>query len=125
MKAIKIAVAIMTILLVVGFAVVIYTISTRLSDGTLSKKAEEVEMLSEEAALGAPVSGSGHLLGEPFDMVSIKIPAGCRLADTQLLEGRILFRFDGELTRDCQRVELYDSIKGNKIGGWQIDISTD
>ncbi|WP_120498693.1 hypothetical protein [Kiloniella sp. EL199] len=121
MKAIKIAVAIMTILLVVGFAVVIYTISTRLSDGTLSKKSEEVEMLSEKKVAGKLADGSG----EPFDTVSIKIPAGCRLADTQLLEGRVLFRFDGELTRDCQRVELYDSLNGTKIGGWQIDISTD
>ncbi|KKJ76317.1 hypothetical protein WH95_13975 [Kiloniella litopenaei] len=121
MKAIKIAVAIMTVLLVVGFAVVIYTISTRLSDGTLSKKKEEVEILSDDSAAGTLLDKSG----KPFDTVSIKVPAGCRLADTQLLEGRVLFRFDGELGRNCQRVELYNARNGTKIGGWQIDISAD
>jgi hypothetical protein len=121
MKAIKITVAIMTVLLVVGFAVVIYTISTRLSDGTLSKKTEEAEILSEKSVAGTLIDGSV----EPFDTVSIRIPAGCRLADTQLLEGRVLFRFDGELSRDCQRVELYNTVNGTKVGGWQIDVSTD
>ncbi|KLN62080.1 hypothetical protein WH96_00605 [Kiloniella spongiae] len=116
----------MTILLVVGFAVVVYTISTRLSDGTLSKKAdEEVGMLSEVAIEGKSSDRLSHRSGEPFDTVPIKIPAGCRLADTQLLGDRVLFRFDGELTRDCQRVDIYDSHNGTKVGGWQIDDSPD
>lgn len=119
MKAIKIAVAIMTILLVVGFAVVIYTISTRLSDGTLSKKSNEAEMVSEAQVIGKDLKVSG----QSFGSIEVKIPAGCRLADAQLRGNTVLFRFDGELTRDCQRVDIYDSSNGTKIGGWQIDIS--
>ena len=99
MKAIKIAVVIMSILLVVGFGVVIYTISTRVSDGNLTKKSDD---------------------GLLFERATIDISPGCHLADTQLQGERVLLRFDGALERGCQKVELYSSVSGERIGGWVV-----
>ncbi|WP_419901781.1 hypothetical protein [Kiloniella sp.] len=109
----------MSILLVVGFGVVIYTISTRVSDGTLTESSEN----ASKKAIVEDVNLSG--LPDTFENVTLNLPFGCRLADAQLQSGIVMLRFDGAIERGCQKVELYSSESGERLGGWSLKASGD
>ncbi len=126
MKAIKIAVVIMSVLLVVGFGVVIYTISTRVSDGTLTQNSEQSSEQSYEVP--SKVSDDDNSAAEveeklsgPFGTLPITIPFGCQLVDAQLRSDKILLRFEGDVERGCQKIELYSSVNGKHLGGWIVE----
>ncbi|MFD2204081.1 hypothetical protein [Kiloniella antarctica] len=114
MKAIKIAVIAMSVLLVVGFGVVIYTISTRVSDGTLSKSSVKTPVEAVSAETSKPD------LYSVFGKSSIKISPGCRLVDAELQSGNVLMRFDGAVERGCQKVMLFSSKTGALLGEWFV-----
>ncbi|WP_020594373.1 hypothetical protein [Kiloniella laminariae] len=114
MKAIKIAVVIMSILLVLGFGVVIYTISSRVSSGVGSK-----EDVSNES-----VSSPDSQEIQSFPQVLLEIPAGCELVASQLQGDRLMLRLGGNRERGCQQVLLFSAITGERLGGWSLAAPT-
>ncbi|MEH6630341.1 MAG: hypothetical protein V7776_05930 [Halopseudomonas aestusnigri] len=117
MKAIKIAVVIMSVFLIVGFGVVIYTISTRMSDGTLSQNSKVPSVV----AVAPETMGNG--LPEKFGSSVVKVAPGCHLVDAQLLPGKVMLRFDGAVERGCQKVNLFSSESGKLLGEWLVESS--
>ena len=62
---------------------------------------------------------AGRVSGPPregFGARDIDLPAGCRLAEARLAEGRLVLRLDGPADRDCQQVVLIDPESGAILG---------
>ncbi|MCZ4280788.1 hypothetical protein O4H49_08365 [Kiloniella laminariae] len=114
MKAIKSAVVIMSILLVLGFGVVIYTIATRVSSGVGNKE----DVSSESVSL--PESQEVQAFPQAF----LELPAGCELVASQLQGNRVLLQFGGNRERGCQQVLLFSAISGERLGGWSLAAPT-
>ncbi len=52
-----------------------------------------------------------------FDETKLPLPAGCRLAEARLDEGRLVLRAEGPPDRpDCQQVILLDPASGAEFG---------
>jgi hypothetical protein len=87
-QLLKLLVIVMSVAIVVALALVAYGISGRVS--------------------GPP--------RESFGARDIALPAGCRLAEARLQEGRLVLRLDGPAERDCQQVVLLDPASGAVLG---------
>jgi|GEM_PF-3695764 len=48
--------------------------------------------------------------------VSFPIPAGCRLADSEIEDGRLLVRLDGLPEQNCQQIVIMDLESGAVLG---------
>ncbi len=93
MKSIKALVIVMGLLILAGLGLLVYGL---------------VGQVSEIAAPGA---------SDGFDAASVALPAGCRLAQADLDEGRLVLRVEGPADRpDCQQVILLDPASGAELG---------
>lgn len=111
MKALKATVILMTVFLIVGFGVVVYTIATRVSEGGLTGGGEP-EVVDSTVREDRTVA---------FGDREVSIPAGCRLAHSEFAGDKVLLRFEGNRSRGCQRVEIYSAKSGNRLGGWIVE----
>ena len=48
--------------------------------------------------------------------ISLPIPAGCRLADSRIEEGRLIVRVDGLPEQNCQQIVILDLESGAVLG---------
>ena len=98
MKAVKIAVFIMSVLLVIGFSVVVVTIATRLN--------------ADDPAPKAP-KGSSDLTA--FGEKMIDIPTGCRLDSLYPHGDEIILVLTGQ-TSLCQQIRILNLTTGHERG---------
>jgi hypothetical protein len=89
MQALKTLVIFMGVLIVLGVALLVYGLSTRLSDG----------------------SDAGG-----FGEVALPLPAGCVLAEARAAGERLIVRSDGPAERGCQQVFVVDLASGRLLG---------
>ncbi len=93
MKSIKALVIIMGLLILAGLGLLVYGVAGQVSE----------------------ISGPGDSAG--FDAASVRLPAGCVLAEARLDEGRLVLRVEGPADRpDCQLVILLDPDSGAELG---------
>ncbi len=91
MKSLKALVIFMGLLIVAGLGLVAY--------GMVSQVADD------------PGAAGG------FGETKLLLPAGCRLAEARLDEGRLVLRAEGPADRpDCQQVILLDPASGAELG---------
>jgi hypothetical protein len=94
MKSIKALVIFMGLLIVAGLGLLVYGLANGISD--------------------LPGTGAGP---GGFDAASVALPAGCKLAEARLDEGRLVLRVEGPADRpDCQLVILLDPASGAELG---------
>ena len=87
MRALVVLVTVMGIAILVGLALVAY--------GLVGK------IKQEEIGLGD---------------ISFPIPAGCRMADSRIEEGRLMVRLDGLPEQNCQQIVILDLESGEILG---------
>jgi hypothetical protein len=109
MKSLKALVVIMGLLILAGLGLLVYGVV-----GQVSQIAGPGD--DPGASLGAPPDASGG-----FDATTVTLPAGCRLAQAELDEGRLVLRAEGPADRpDCQQVILLDPASGAELGRVRI-----
>ncbi len=96
------------VLIVIAFAIIIGTIIYRLGHKT------------EVASAVAPSSGEAS--GNPdFGNVQITIPAGYRVTDTDVDNGRLLVRLDPVTQGGAVRLLLFDLETGAQVGSFTLE----
>ena len=107
MNAVKIAVVIMSVLLVIGFSVVVVTIASRLSadDPDLVQKMQKGS--SEPTTFGKKSTTFGEKM--------IDIPAGCRLDSLYPHGDEIIAVLTGQ-TPPCQQIRILNLTTGHERG---------
>ncbi|MET4805304.1 hypothetical protein [Limibacillus sp. MBR-115] len=101
MKALKVLVIGMAVLIVVGFAVIVFTIAGRVStpkdgDGT--------------AVIATPGPDTASW------QTDLPLPKGCRLGDVQLDGGLLLVRLEGPSSLGCDDLLLVSPDNGRIVG---------
>lgn len=96
------------VLIVIAFAIIIGTIIYRLSHKT------------EAASAVAPPSGLASD-GSEFGNVHITIPAGYRVTDTDIDNGRLLVRLDPVTGDGAVRLLLFDLETGARVGAFTLE----
>ncbi|MDP7427041.1 MAG: hypothetical protein QGH01_02515 [Alphaproteobacteria bacterium] len=94
-RALKLLVIVMAVMIVVGFAVVIYTIIQRARAS-----------LAEEKPVAADTQGFGE--------VTFRTPPGSRIADTEMHEHRLSLHV--EHADKTQSIHIFDLRTGQEIG---------
>jgi hypothetical protein len=87
MRALVALVVIMGVAILVALALVAYGLVGRMQEGAVS-----------------------------MNDVSLPLPAGCRLADSFIDDGRLFVRVDGLPEQDCQRIVILDLESGAIVG---------
>ncbi|MDX1709585.1 MAG: hypothetical protein R3316_00435 [Rhodovibrionaceae bacterium] len=95
MRALKVLVFVMGLAILVGFAVVVITIATRLDDG-------------KETQAG-------------FGRAEVGVPEGCVVAEIVPADERLLLRIDGPEARGCRTILVLDLETGARLG--QLDLT--
>ena len=98
MNAVKIAVVIMSVLLVIGFSVVVVTIASRLSTDDPVQKTQK-----------------GSSEPTTFGEKNIAIPAGCRLDSLYPHGDEIIVVLTGQ-TPPCQQIRILNLTTGHERG---------
>ena len=90
LKGLKAVVIVMGVLIVVVFTMIVITLVNRLSDG----------------------KGEGADFGE----LTVPIPQGCTIAQSEAKDERLILRLDGLAERGCQQVLILDLETGRELG---------
>ena len=90
MKALKILVAGMGVLIALGLALLVYGLADGISGGAKDVKA--------------------------FGDLELKLPPGCVIAAAEGLDGRLIVRTQGPMERGCQQVIMIDMATGEILG---------
>jgi|TARA_Y100000031_G_scaffold115125_1_gene127420 hypothetical protein len=99
-RALKLLVIVMGVMIVVGFAVVIYTIIQRAS----ASFAEDRPAVEEtQAATGT----------QGFGVVRLSLPRGSRIVDQEMEQHRLILRVENG---DSQSMHVFDLRTGKEIG---------
>ncbi|HJP22400.1 MAG: hypothetical protein QF546_04500 [Alphaproteobacteria bacterium] len=100
-RALKLLVIVMGVMIVVGFAVVIYTIIQRAS-ASFAEHRPAVEQTTK-AATGT----------QGFGDVRLSLPRGSRIVDQEMEQHRLILRVENG---DSQSVHIFDLRTGKEIG---------
>lgn len=101
------------VLIVIAFAIIIGTIIYRLGN-----KAEPAS-----AALPSSGQASGNSGVNPdFGNIQITIPAGYRVTDTDIDNGRLLVRLDPVTPGGAVRLLLFDLTTGARMGSFTLEV---
>ncbi len=103
MKAVKAAVILMSILIVAGFGVVVYTIVARMMAG---------EPVLAVAKPGTETEADATGFGE----VDLQVPVGCELDTVQLTGQRLLITLNGLEGQNCRQIIMMDASSGEILG---------
>jgi hypothetical protein len=90
MRGLKVLVIFMGVAILVGFAVVIFTIATRLGDGAVSEGG--------------------------FGVAAVALPQGCLVAEMVPADERVLLRLEGPEERGCNAILVVDLETGATLG---------
>jgi hypothetical protein len=105
-RALKLLVIVMGVMIVAGFAVVIYTIIQRAS----ASFAEDKPALQEPAKTGKAAAANLQSFGE----VKFSLPQGSRIVDQEMHRRRLSLRVDH--ADKSQSVHIFDLRTGKEIG---------
>ncbi len=93
MRALKVLVIAMGVAIVVGFAVVVVTVATRVGDQG-----------------GQPEGEAG------FGRMAAGVPEGCAVAAMEPAGARVLLHLDGPAERGCAAIIVVDITSGRRLG---------
>ncbi|WP_343560180.1 hypothetical protein [Kiloniella sp. b19] len=114
MKAIKVAVFVMSALLVIGFAVVAVTIVSRLLSDEPVLASSEKTSVKDAPAIPRPVF-SGDRNPAVFGEQTLSIPAGCHLKAFEIRGQRAVLVLDGAAAL-CQQIRVHSLENGEELG---------
>jgi uncharacterized protein DUF6476 len=102
MRALKVLVVVMGVLLIAGFAVVVVTITGR---------------MSQRGALPGPAVAAAH--PAPFGNTTVTLPADALVMEVQGAGDRILLRLD--LRDGTEMLLVLDAVTGTELGRIKLD----
>lgn len=117
MQALKALVIFMGVLIVIGMGVLAYGLMMKFDEWQAKKQAAPETPVAVEAPAPAASAAAAPAEAWPSDL-KIAVPAGARVAETVIGEGRMIVRL--VLPDDSQRFLVFDIDAGRRLGAIEL-----